>query len=106
MATIKTAASSLFGTVSDTAETFSSVVNTISSGIHMLNDQVQAARIKQQTNITISLADHQLHAIEDAALLNSERAKTTNKWLEENPQLAETYVSHFNRLNSLFAKKE
>ena len=106
MATIKTAAASLFGTVSDTAETLSAVVSTLSSGVHMLNDLVQAERIKQQHNIAVTLADHQLHTIQDHAMLNAERDKATNKWLLENPGMAETYIQHFNRLQALFAKPE
>ncbi len=105
MATLRMAADSVFSTIGETAQAASAIVNTAASGVHMINDFVSAARVKQQTSIKISLADHQKHAIEDASLLNSEREKVTNNWLKENPDLAETYIQNYQRLSALFTEK-
>ncbi len=102
MATLRMAADSVFSTIGETAQAASAIVNTAASGVHMINDFVSAARIKQQTSIKISLATHQSHAIEDQARLNTERDQSTKEWLGNDADKAQAYLKHHSELSALF----
>jgi methyl-accepting chemotaxis protein len=104
MSNLKSAASSLFGTVSTTAEALSSVVNTAAEGVHLVGDYVSAARIRQQIDIRISLGLHEINAINTATLEQAKRAKETKTWLETHPDMADEYIATRERLTALFAK--
>ena len=101
MSNARIATGAVFATVTDTAQAVSAGVNTIASGVHMLNDFVSAQRIKQQARIKVDLSNFDYRLAQDSARENAARDLETGNWLKENPEAKESYDAHFQRISKL-----
>ena len=91
MATAKMTASAVLGTITDTAQSISTVVKTINDSTSMLHDFVSTARIKQQMLNAATIDNLPTVVDEDIARNNVVRRKEINDWLGSSPELSGMY---------------
>lgn len=102
MATVRMAAGSVLGTVTDTANAISSTVNTISGGMGILNDMVTTMRNKRQESTLVEMISYRSNLISDAALEQVKREENIRNYIGSDPAKQEAYNNFSNKLNEAF----
>lgn len=100
MANARVAVGAILTTVTDTANAASSVVNSVSGGLDMLNSFVRHQQSKQRFDQQIDMADYKIRRLEDLATQEADRKKKISD-LCKDPETAEYYNSAYARLSAL-----
>lgn len=104
MANARVALSSVLGTVTDTANAFSSVVQTGADGIDMLHNFVKHKKREQSLFYAADDANMIARVEEKAAMEMSERRKEISKWIKSDPENAEIFESSIAQVRASMAK--
>lgn len=102
MATPKMAAGALLSTIADTAQSLSTVVNTVNDSISMAHDFVRTARTRQELMNRATIKNLPIIVKEDIARQNVVRRKEINDWLKTSPELTEMYQTALEEASALF----
>lgn len=90
-ANLRTASSSLFETIGETAQAITSTVNTLATGVHMINDFATDQRKKQLIRIAASNVGYQDRITDEAILEMATRKKTILDFKKSSPDNKELY---------------
>lgn len=101
MATARNAASSLMGTVTNTANMLSSTVNVLADSVNMLGGYVSKHREMQQKRTIIDLDNFEQRLIQDTTLENSKRKAEIDAYLQANPTQTEFFNNEYRRVTEL-----
>lgn len=82
MASVRMAAGSVLGTITDTATAVSSIVNTASGSLMMLNDYVTRQRAHQQTRAIIETEDFEARLLEETSNDITQRREKIDTYLD------------------------
>ena len=105
MAQARVAAGAVFGTITDTANAISGVVNTISNGLDMANSFVRHAQQKQRFDQVIDMAVYQERRVEEFALEEASRKKIiADQCLD--PEIQTYYNDSYTKLQALLQPKQ
>ena len=102
MATSRMAVGSILATVSNTANSLSSIVTTVNDGVDMLHDYVRTARTKQQLHNKAMIKNLPTIIKEDIARDTVMRRKDISDWLKSSPELGDMYQQALSELDHIF----
>lgn len=106
MATARVALGSVLGTVTDTAQTISTVINTVGSSVEMLANYVNNAREEQEINLLLGKEDRETQILERISLDTAKRHIETEEFFQKNPSVQDVYKETYKDLqNKLTAFK-
>lgn len=105
MAQSRVALAAVLGTVTDTANAVSSVVNTLSGAVGMANRFVQHQSEKQRFDQSIDLDEHRIRKIEELSVNEADRKKKISD-LCKDPEQAEYYNAAYQRLSKHLPQQE
>lgn len=91
MASVRMATGSVLATITDSANAVSSVVNTFSSSLAMLNDYVARQRGLQQERAIVENTTFRTQLVQEANLEITQRQEKIDQYLEGNPRRKEIY---------------
>lgn len=103
MATVRMAAGSVLGTVTDTANAVSSIVKSVSSGAQMLNVYVEQQLKNQTIRNVLNEVTFVENIIEENAFESTQRREKINAYLDANPRRAEIYAVAHKQLSDALA---
>lgn len=95
---------SILGAITTTANTFSSSLDALNSGVGMLNKTVTDAAKKQSIDSIIDMEVYQSNAIETKSQQLAESRKKVLEWCAQSDQNSSLYSTAYNQLSALFPK--
>lgn len=100
MASLATAASSVFDMVGQTSGAVVSAVNTVAGGMSMLNDFVTAQRVMQSKRLTLGTIEYDDVILENASLDALKREESIKSYVGSDSAKAVSYQAHHDRLKA------
>ena len=96
--TLRATTSAVLGTVTETAEALTSTVNTIATGVHMINDTVTDLRQKNLDRIAVSNVGYRESLLDNAKKEILLRKVEIKNFLDQDPQ----HLSMWNEIEKEF----
>jgi len=93
MATIRNTTGSLFGMVSQTANTVTSAVNALSDGIDILQSHIESAKVDQRDQQVVHRKTYRDQLIHDASMEVADRNMEAVKYIAQSADHAAQYQS-------------
>ena len=102
MATLRMAAGSMLGAVTDTANAASSVVSAISGSAGILNDYVTRARQNQQEAAVVHGISYRQNLMEDASIEAVKREENIRNYIGNDEGKKSSFSNFFTKLEQAF----
>lgn len=106
MATLRTATGSVLGLVTDTASSVSTIANTISGGVNILNDMVQSTRVKRQEANIVEMISFRDNLINDASLDAVKREENIRMYIGNDEGKQKSFNNFQLKLQAAFDKHD
>lgn len=103
MAQARVAGAAILGTVTDTANAVSGLVNSVSGGLDMVNNYVRHMKEKQRFDQHADMLTYKERRVEELSVEEAERKKKIGDLLKD-PELTEYYNSAYAKLKSLLSE--
>ncbi len=102
MATVRMAAGNLLGTIADTANTISTLANTVSGGVSILNDMVSNVRDKRRETTLVEMISFRDNLVNDASLDAVKREENIRNYIGNDPGKQQSFLKFQEKLQLAF----
>lgn len=102
MATVRMAAGNLLSTVADSANTISTVMNTVSGGVGILNDMVQNVKNKRRESTLVEMISFRDNLINDASLDAVKREENIRSYIGNDEGKQTAFNNFHQKLENAF----
>jgi hypothetical protein len=102
MATVRMAAGNMLSTVADTANTVSTVMNTVSGGVSILNDMVQNVKNKRREATLVEMVSFRDNLINDASLDAVKREENIRSYIGNDEAKQDVFNKFHEKLVNTF----
>lgn len=102
MATLRMAAGNVLGLVADTANTVSTLANTMSGGVNILNDMVNNVKNKRREATLVEMISFRDNLINDAALDAVKREENIRSYIGNDDGKKQSFSEFSGKLRAAF----
>ena len=104
MATARMATGNVLGVITDVASTISTVSNTVSNGVGILNDMVQNLKTKRQQSNLVEMISFRTNLMSDASVDAVKREENIRAYIGNDEHKQECYNNFHKKLEEAFVQ--